>query len=85
MLYLWRMNFSIHVDDKTIKELMRLVQEMGKSRNALITEAIRKFIEAQKRKEWPREVLKLFGADKRLEPFESHRSEFKAPSEDPFA
>ncbi|MBI4209136.1 MAG: CopG family transcriptional regulator [Deltaproteobacteria bacterium] len=79
------MNFSIHIDDNTVKELVRLVRDTGKSRNALINEAIRKLVEAQKRKEWPSEVLELFGAEKDLEPFESHRNELKSVSEDPFA
>ncbi|MGH8012582.1 MAG: ribbon-helix-helix domain-containing protein [Candidatus Binataceae bacterium] len=34
------MNFSIHLDDKLVEQLNRPAAEMGKSRNAIIREAV---------------------------------------------
>ena len=79
------MNFSIHVDDTLIPPLEGLAKKTKKTRNSLINEAIRHFLEGHRRSKWPQAVLELAGAAKNLSPFESSRSKLKKPPEDPFA
>ena len=78
------MNFSIHIDDQLLRELTGLVKKSGKTRNALIKEAIAKLVTSQKKKHWPREAVELFGASRDLKPFESYRAECSFSSDDPF-
>lgn len=79
------MNFSIHIDDSAAKDLGTLARRSGKTRNALITEALHSFLDQRKRREWPKAVKSLAGADKRLVPFENQRRSLKALPEDPLS
>jgi metal-responsive CopG/Arc/MetJ family transcriptional regulator len=39
------MNFSVHMDEKTLAELNQVAKEEGKSRSALLSEAFRRYSE----------------------------------------
>ncbi len=75
------MNFSIHLTNELAEEITEIAKKSGKTRNALITQAIRDFINVHVHKNWPQEVYKLAGSAKKLKPFESHRKELKALAE----
>ena len=66
------MNFSIHIDDRTAKSLAREVRRSGKTRNALIGEAVRQYLDQSRISEWPAELLEAQPL-KGLKPFESFR------------
>lgn len=66
------MNFSIHIDDRVAEALAKEVRRTGKTRNALISEAVRQYLERSRPSEWPRELLDAEPI-KGLEPFESFR------------
>ncbi|GAB4357981.1 MAG: hypothetical protein OHK0021_02270 [Bryobacter sp.] len=76
------MNFSVQMPDEMVKRLDRLAKETGKSRNALVREAVDAFMQGKQKKEWPPEMLALLDdrkalrkAAKDIPPFESHRKD----------
>ena len=77
------MNFSIHIDDTLAGDLEGLVKKSKTTRNALINQALRSYLEDRRRSKWPKAVLELAGAAKDLEPFERSRRELAPLSEDP--
>lgn len=66
------MNFSIHIDDRVAQALAKEVRRTGKTRNALIGEAVRDYLARARPSEWPRALLEA-EAIKGLKPFESFR------------
>lgn len=79
------MNFSIHIDDSMARKLESLAKKSRKTRNALINEALRHFLEHNRRSKWPQAVIELAGSAKDLEPFEKFRSDLTQVPEDPLA
>lgn len=75
------MNFSIHIKKETAIKLKVLVKKTGKTRNALINEAIEQYLQSEQPSEWPKEVWELFGSYPELTPFEDYRKELKEPEE----
>lgn len=75
------MNFSIHLTNELAEEITEIAKKSGKTRNALITQAIRDFINVNIHKHWPQEVYKLAGSVKKLKPFEAHRKELQPLAE----
>src|SRR5881394_2365678 len=75
-------NFSVYLDDESVRRLDAIGAKTGTSRNALIRRAIRDFLDRE-RPTWPAEVLN-FQPDETFPPFESHRRELAAAVEDPF-
>jgi predicted transcriptional regulator len=78
------MNFSVHMDDEAVEMLAEIARETGKTRNALVTQAVRDFIERNRRKAWPPSVeahmrSRLDTSD--LASFESYRTELEPPPE----
>lgn len=74
------MPFSIHMDEETRRAIEALAQKSGKTRNALINEAMREFVRSRAAQEWPENVRAWIEAgpkrvDARMLPFESYRSE----------
>jgi len=65
------MNFSIYLDPKTGAKLTREAARSGRSRNSLITEAVKSWLDRAKPSQWPAELLE--GGPEDVEPFESHR------------
>ena len=83
MCYTDDVNFSVYLDDESVRRLDAIGAKTGTSRNALIRGAIRDLLDRE-RPAWPAEVLS-FESDAAFTPFESHRRELAAPVEDPFA
>lgn len=75
-------NFSVYLDDESVRRLDAIGAKTGTSRNALIRRAIRDLLEDE-RPNWPPEVLN-FEPDATFPPFESHRRDLAAPVDDPF-
>ena len=71
------MNLSVHLEDRLAKELARLVRESKTNRNALINEAVRRFVDQQRRSTWPVELLEASPVDD-LVPFETLRQTWSA-------
>ena len=78
------MTFSIHIDAKTGKALDAAAARTGKSRNAIIREAVAAWLARERSAAWPAEVLAHRGV-RGLEPFEKDRKSLRPPPEDPLA
>jgi hypothetical protein len=75
------MNINIDVEDILGKQLDDLSKGLGKTRNALIREAVKEWIELHSHNSnWPESVLNFKGMPN-LAPFESHRDELLQPKE----
>ncbi|HYA34768.1 MAG TPA: ribbon-helix-helix domain-containing protein [Candidatus Binataceae bacterium] len=72
------MNFSVHLDQDTVERLNQTAKESGKTRNALIREAVAQWLALRQSSEWPPEVAKFKGVG-RFRRFEAHRKELKPP------
>lgn len=77
------MNFNVYLDDKTGAELSRLAKSLGKSRNALVRQAVEDWLKHQE-PHWPEAVLAFEGLPD-MPPFESHRNGLRLPEDDPLA
>jgi predicted amino acid racemase len=74
------MNFSIHMDEETLRQIELLAKKTGKSRNALLNIAAREYVRGQSKREWPGTVarwLMVKGPVKirNFAGFEAHRGE----------
>ncbi|MGH7780734.1 MAG: ribbon-helix-helix protein, CopG family [Candidatus Binataceae bacterium] len=76
------MNFSVHLNDELIDQLNQSAREIGKTRNALIREAVAQWLSRRRPLKWPAEVANFrgFAGIKR---FEAERKKLKPPR-DPF-
>jgi len=78
------LNINIYLQDQLLEEVDRLARETGKSRSALIREAIEAWLARRSGKEgWPTSVRDWRGAPE-FPPFERARSELSGRPEDPF-
>ena len=78
------MNFNIYLDDETGQLLNKVAKKSGKSRNALVRQAVREWLKQQGKPQWPEEVLAFKGmADMPL--FEASRDRLRPPVADPLA
>ena len=77
------MNFHVYLDDELGKEIEMLCRTTHKKRNAIIREALRMYIQDQKKAVWPDSVLSFEGVSK-YPPFESSRKELGKDSRKPF-
>jgi predicted transcriptional regulator len=61
MLGVIGMNFSVHMDEKTLAELNQVAKEEGKSRSALLSEAFRRYSDERSQREhtnqWPQVLI----------------------------
>ena len=78
------MNINIYLEDSLGKQLNQYTKLIGKSRNAIIREAVKEWINLHGVKEWPSSILKFKGIDDTVS-FESHRNDLLPPKEDPLA
>ncbi len=76
------MNINIYVEDNLGKKIKERAELLGKSRNSIIREAIKEWLQHHKANQWPTSVQKFKGVSD-FPPFESHRSELTNPAEDP--
>lgn len=76
------MHFNIYLDDQTAEQLQNETDKSQLSRNAIIRQAIKNWLN-RKKSTWPEEVLNYAG-EHDFTSFESHRSELSKPTDDPF-
>jgi Arc/MetJ-type ribon-helix-helix transcriptional regulator len=86
--YNTHMNFSVQMPDELVKRLELEAKQLGKTRNAVIRQAVEEMLARKEGEEWPPEFLDLLvecrrsgKVDKRLKPFESYREELPASRE----
>ena len=76
------MNINIYFEDSLGKNLNQYAKQLGKTRNAIVREAVKEWIDHHQTKKWPNSILNFSGvSDSPL--FESHRAELTSPKEDP--
>ncbi len=78
----YAMNINVYLEDSLAQSLNRQTKKLGKSRNAIIREAINAWIAHHEHKLWPNSILNFKGIQSML-PFESSRNELTQPKEDP--
>jgi predicted transcriptional regulator len=77
-------NFNLYLEDATGKRLARLAEQTGRSRNALIREAIADWLARAEHKGWPAAVEGFEGVED-APPFEQYRSHLAPADDDPLA
>jgi predicted transcriptional regulator len=77
------MHFNIYLDKETAERLNHETEQSQLSRNAIIREAIKTWIN-NKTTQWP-EAIMAYEGDAKLPAFESYRDEASNTREDPFA
>ena len=76
------MTFSVYLEEKLAARLDRTARQSGKSRNAIVREALGEWLNKGRSDEWPRAVREFRGV--RSAPrFEENRKELRPPR-DPF-
>ncbi len=74
------MTLSIYLDKESLDQFNRIARETGKTRNALIREALGEWLARRRRSQWPPEVLNFKGI-KGMARFEENRKLLKPPRE----
>ena len=77
------MNFNIYIEDKLGEQLQKATEVTGKSKNALIREALNEWFMRHPMIKWPDEILQQEGVEG-FTSFESSRDKFQPPKEDLF-
>ena len=78
------MNFNIYLDDQTGAKLNHAAEQAGKSRNALVRQAVSEWLKRHGKPDWPDEVLAFEGMAG-MPRFETGRGRLKPPAADPLA
>ena len=76
------MNINVYLDDELGSLLTQEVNQTGRSRNALIREAIREWFLHHKTQHWPKSVMHFKGAPD-FPAVELYRDELLSPDKDP--
>jgi len=74
------LNFSIHLEDETFRRVETAAKQSGKTRNALIRQALREWLGGRKPAAWPARVMAFKGI-RTTSRFESMRSQLREPRE----
>lgn len=74
------MIFSVHLEEELFLKINSAAKAMGKTRNALIRQALGEWVADHKPAAWPAKVAAFKGI-KRAPRFESGRAELKPPRE----
>jgi metal-responsive CopG/Arc/MetJ family transcriptional regulator len=74
------MNFSVHLNDELVKQLAETAKARGKTRNAVIREAVSEWLERQRSKKWSRRIMEFRGIRGSIR-FEHTRKDLKPPRE----
>ena len=77
------MNLNVYIEDQLARQLNEVVESTGKSRNAVIREAVKSWIEHYDRTSWPLSVREFEGIED-FPAFEDSREDLEPPKEDPF-
>ncbi|MFZ0887527.1 MAG: ribbon-helix-helix protein, CopG family [Candidatus Binataceae bacterium] len=72
------MNFSVHLNDEMVERLNQTARESGKTRNALIREAVAEWFSRRRPAKWPAEVMNFRGI-RRITRFEENRKKLRPP------
>lgn len=76
------MNINVYLDDELGSLLTQEIKQSGRSRNALIREAIREWFVHHKTQHWPTSVMQFNGICD-FPAIQSYRDELSPPKEDP--
>jgi metal-responsive CopG/Arc/MetJ family transcriptional regulator len=76
------MNINIYLEDFLAKSVNYCAIQEGKTRNAVIREAIKEWVMRHEVKQWPQSILEFEGIAG-APSFESSRNELLPPKEDP--
>lgn len=77
------MNINTYLPDDLAEQLDRLAEQLGRSRSAVMREALQAFLKRNPAGGWPPEVLEWQG-DPDFKPFEAMRPAQETPQADPF-
>ena len=77
------MNINIYLEDSLGHDLNVRAKQIGKSRNAIIREAIKEWVKSHRSDRWPRTILNFSGIHDAVT-FESYRKDLLASDKDPF-
>ena len=77
------MNINIYIENDLGQQLQEMSATLGRTRNALIREAISEWLEGHKTHEWPSCIQNFKGMEDAPR-FESYRSELKKQKGDLF-
>jgi metal-responsive CopG/Arc/MetJ family transcriptional regulator len=72
------MNFSVHLNDQMVERLNQAARERGKTRNALIREAVGEWFDRRRPTKWPAEVMNFRGI-RGIKRFEENRKNLRPP------
>ena len=72
------MNFSVYLNDELVERLNQTARESGKTRNALIREAVGEWLNRRRPAKWPTEVMNFQGI-RGIKRFEEDRKNLKPP------
>ena len=78
------MNINIYFEDSLGKNLNQYAKQLGKTRNAIVREAVKEWIDHHQTTKWPTSILNFSGVEN-LSSFESQRADLTPPKEDPLA
>jgi len=76
-------NINIYLENNLGDQIKAQAKTLGKSRNAIIREAIREWLMHHKARKWS-PIVRNFKGVPEFTRFESYRSELTEPKEDPF-
>ena len=77
------MNVNIYLQDDLLERIDRMARESGRSRSAVIREAVESMLSRRGASGWPRSLREWKG-DSSFPSFEEGRNEASFRSEDPF-
>jgi Arc/MetJ-type ribon-helix-helix transcriptional regulator len=78
------MNINIYLQEQLLERIDRLAKETGRSRSALIREALEAWLSRRSASAWPA-VLREWRGDPAFPPFDEGRDDRSQRPEDPFA
>jgi len=78
------MNINIYIEDKLGEKITQAAKARGMSRNLVIRDALKEWLQHHKAQQWPASIQRFKGVSDFPE-FESYRDELEEPKEDPFA
>jgi predicted transcriptional regulator len=70
------MNFSVHLNNELVDDLDQAAKESGKTRNALVREAVAEWLDRRRRGKWSASVMNFRGM-REVTRFEESRKELK--------
>jgi len=77
------MNFHVYLDENLGNQIEKFCQVSHKKRNAIVREALRLYLQQQKKSTWPDSILSFEGM-KDFPAFELYRKEFPPESRENF-